>query len=73
MLYGEKRWFNKKFLKVSDIQMQFQKKYELTSLKTRETIISGNGKYESYANSYIKANLHFLASLAVKYCHLYKF
>ena len=73
MLYGEKRWFNKKFLEVGDIQMKFQKKYELTSLKTRETIISGNGKYGSYANSYIKSNLHFLASLAVKYCHLHKF
>ena len=42
--------------------MQFQKKYELTSWKTRETIISGNGKYEGQVISYVKSNLNFPTS-----------
>ena len=57
-MQGVMRQLNKKkiILKLGDIQMQFQKKYELTSWKTRETIILGNGKYEGQVNSYMKSN-----------------
>lgn len=57
-MQGVMRQLNKKkiILKLGDIQMQFQKKYELTSWKTRETIILGNGKYEGQVNSYVKSN-----------------